>query len=203
MTKAQFIELIKGQLTSGDPSPDLHEKYHEKRIELFISMAFNDVIYQVFANNLDEKDLYVRTYSVDVQLDTTYDQYYATLPAQVLQLPKNSGIHKVSPVKENWSFVPINQLSEETFSELEVNKACREPSYYFSANRIYFQFYDWKQKMLKKARIDMVIPFEDYADTDQVLVPAGKESTILETVYALMGQQLTADHTQNLNDTQA
>ena len=202
MTKEQFIELIKGKLTGGNANPDLTEKYHEARIELFISLAFNDVIYQVFAQNLDDKDLYVRTYTVDVALDETYDQYYATLPANVIQLPNNSGIHKISPLKENWSFVPINQLSEEIFIELEVHKACQEPSYYFNNEKVFFQYYDWKNKHVKQVRIDMIIPFEDYADTDNVVVPAGKESAITDAVFKMMGEQLPTDHTNNLNDTQ-
>ncbi len=203
MTKEQFIELIKGQLTSADPNPDIHEKYHEKRIELFVSMAFNDIIYQVFANDMDDKDLYLRTYTVDVEFDTVYDQYFAEIPVQIIQLPKNLGIHKVSPVKQNWSFVPINQLSEEVFSELEVGTACQEHSYYYTANKIFFQFYDWKGEKINKVRLDVIIPFEEYADTDQLFIPAGKEEMILETVFSMMGVQRTADHTQNLNDTQA
>jgi hypothetical protein len=202
MTKEQFIELIKGKLTGGNSNPDLSEKYHEGRIELFIGLAFNDVIYQVFARNLDDKDLYVRAFTADVILDEQFDQYYAVLPAKVIQLPNNSGIHKVSPVKENWSFVPINQLSEEIFSELEVHNACKEPSYYFSAEKIFFQYYDWKNKHLKKVRLDIIIPFEEYADTDTVVVPAGKESAIIDNVFKMMSEQLPVDHTNNLNDTQ-
>ncbi len=202
MTKEQYIEIVKGILTSADPNPDVEEKYHEARIELFISMAFNDIIYQVFARNLDETDLYVRTYTVDVEFDTIYGQYFADLPARVLQLPRNMGIHKISPVRENWSFVPINQLSEEVFNELEVNNHCTEPSYFYTPKRVFFQNYDWKNRHIKKLRLDIVIPFEEYDDKDEIVIPAGKESTILGFVTQMLGQQLPADHTTNINDTQ-
>ena len=100
MTKEQFIELVKGKLTSADPNPDTQEKYHEARIELFISLAMNDIIYQVFYRNMDDKDLYVKTYTVDVEFDETYQQYFSDLPSNVIQLPNNAGIHKISPVQQ-------------------------------------------------------------------------------------------------------
>lgn len=203
MTKEQFIELVKGKLTSADPNPDIEEKYHSKRIELFISLAFNDVIYQVFARNLDEKDLYARSYTVDVLYDETYDQYYSTLPALVIQLPMNTGVHKISPLQESWSFLPINQLQEDVFSELEVNTICKDPSYYFNTNRVFYQYYDWKNQHIRQVKMDLIISFESYANTDIVVIPAGKESTIVDLVTQMMSQQLTADHTKNLNDTQA
>ena len=203
MTKEQFIELVKGKLTSADPNPDIEEKYDARRIELFISLAFNDVIYQVFARNLDEKDLYARSYTVDVEYDETYDQYYSDLPALVIQLPMNAGIHKISPLKEPWSFLPINQLSEDVFTELEVNQVCQDPSYYFNTTRVFYQYYDWKNCHIKQVEMDLIISFESYADTDIVIIPAGKESTVVEMVTQMLSQQLTADHTKNLNDTQA
>lgn len=202
MTKEQYIELIKGRLTSANANPDLTEKYHEARIELFINMAFNDIIYQVFVNNLDEKDLYVRTYTVDVNVDENCKQYSIDLPVNILQLPNNSGIHKISPVGENWSFNPITQLSEDVFSELEVNKVCKTPSYYFNTKKVFFQYYDWKNQHIKQVRLDVVLPFEEYADDDQVVIPAGKEAIVFDNVFQMMANQLTADHTNNLNELQ-
>jgi hypothetical protein len=202
MKKNQFIEIVKGILTGGDDSPDLQEKYHEARINLVASMAFNNIIYETFRLRLDEKDLYVRDFTVDVELNTDYDEYYALLPSPVVQLPRNSGIHKISPLKEKWSFNPIVRLAEDIFDELEVNDIDENPSYYLGSDRVVFQFFNWKQEHTKKVRMALVLPFESYKDTDEVVIPAGKEDLILQFVTQYMSKQNQGDDAPNLNETQ-
>lgn len=202
MKKEQFIEIVKGMLTGGDDSPDLQEKYHESRINLVASMAFNAAIYQVFYRQLDEKDLYTRDHSVEVKFDETFEEYYSDLPSSVVQLPNNSGIHKISPLKEKWSFNPINRLSEDVFDQLEVGKLDQNPSYYFNNTRVVYQYYDWKNCHIKRVRMAIVPPLEDYKDEDEMVIPAGKEDLLLQFVKQHLGNQLPADTSPNLNEKQ-
>lgn len=202
MKKNEFIEIVKGILTSGDDNPDLQEKYHENRINLVASLAFSNAIYEVFRNQLDEKDLYTRDYTVDVLYDETYDEYYSTLPATVMQLPMNAGIHKISPVKEKWSFNPINRLSEDVFAELEVGQVDKNPSYYLTSTRVTYQYYDWKNKHIQKVRMSLVPPLDEYADEDDLIIPAGKEDLLLSFTVQTLSQQLPEDDSPNLNQMQ-
>lgn len=202
MRKDQFIEIVKGILTSGDDSPDLQEKYHEARINLVASMAFSSAIYEVFRRKLDEKDLYTRDHDVDVLYDEVHDEYYSNLPSAIMQLPNNSGIHKISPIKEKWSFNPINRLSEDVFDELEVGSLDQNPSYYFTIERVVYQYYDWKQKHIQRVRMSVVPPLDAYQDSDTLVIPAGKEDLILQFTKEHLGNQLPADDSPNLNEAQ-
>jgi len=202
MTKEQFIEIVQGVLTSGDANPDLIEKYHTGRINLIASMAFSAAIYQVFYRQLDEKDLYARDYVAEVKYDEEFDEYYSDLPIVVIQLPRNSGVHKISPLREPMSFVPINSLAEDVFSQLEVGQTISDPSYYLRSKKVVYQYYDWKQKLVKKVRMRLVPPLEDYADDDEITIPAGKEDMILQFTTQILSGQLPTDNTPNQDDKQ-
>lgn len=202
MKKIEFIELVQHILTNGDMNPDLETKYHEGVVNLLASMAFSNAIYEVFRRQLDEKDLYTRRYQVTVLYDETTDEYYSELPALVMQLPMNSGIHKISPITERWSFNQINQQSEDVFDLLEVGQLVQDPSFWFDSTRIHYQYYNWKNQQIQKAHAWLVIPLEAYADEEQLVIPAGKEDLILQFVKDHLAQQLPGDDSQNLDEKQ-
>ena len=203
MKKNQFIEIVKGILTGGDPNPDLQEKYHESRIELVASMAFSNALYEVFRLQLDEKDLYTKDFVLDVQYDEQFEEYYSILPTAIMQLPDNSGIHEISPIKGGRSFEPTNRLSNNVFQDLEVGKIDQIPTYYpTSGRKIVYQYYDWKNKHIKKVRAAVVLGLEFYDSTDDLIIPAGKEDVIMQFVTQTLSNQLPTDDSPNLDDKQ-
>ena len=202
MKKGAFLELVQRFLTGGDLSPDLDEKYDTRIIEATITTAYANAMYQFSQLHVPELDLYTKRYIVDVNYDEEVDEYYSELPSPVAQMRMNTGIHKISPVKERWSFNPISQLSEDVFGALEVGRLAKDPSYYFDSTRVYYQYYDWKHKHIQKVRMFIIPPFDSYSDDDELLIPAGKEDMILQFVSQYLGSQGMSDDSPNLDEKQ-
>lgn len=204
MTKDQFIEIIKGRLTGGVSSPDLDEKYHPRRIELLASMAFKEAVYSAFNKRMDEKDLYTRRYKVSISKEEEEEggEYFSTLPVGIMELPDNAGVHKISSLDGVLSFHPVPRLADDVFSNLEVVKVDPSPSYHMEYNKIVYRFNDWKHFKLKNVFMWLVLPLESYEGTDELVIPAGRESLIMNFVFESLGKQLPADDIPNLKEEQ-
>lgn len=174
MTKEQLIELVTTKLSGGNKTPDQMGKYHPLVIEKYIEMAFNQIYYDTFRKNLSDLDIYAIAYdNVDVLFDSIRSVYYSNFPAQLVQLPNNAMIRKVSYQQDQSNeIVPVHDNSRDVFAGLEVGDVDMTSSYSVTGERI--EFIDYIEDF-DKVLIKAIPTFSELDDTTNIYIPSGKD----------------------------
>jgi hypothetical protein len=206
MTKAQLIELVKRNLQGGDGTPELRGRYHQREIELYISMAFDSLL----NNRLNERQEYreelglnnwkydglTKTYVVPILEDTVRDRRYSELPAHILSVVNNGGIRMICPVKEEQTqFFPRALTDTFLMDGLDVGQLTGMIYFNLERKNVYYSGdmdCTWENVLMKLA-----IKFEEFEDDDDIDIPDGKDLEIFQTVVQLMNAKRPLD---NVND---
>ena len=208
MTKSEIVELVKGWLSSESTTMDMMHRVDKRRLELYIDAAFRDVIFEVYKTNTQGLSLYARTYDgIAVSQDATTDTYTATLPKPVLQLPGVAqGIRRISIEDETTlDFVPLEADEFENFSMLDTGNAiiCDSIGYCLKNNLLveFFNFPDSRSGDL--LRMDIIIPFSEYGDSEDVPLPSGQNMNLITAVVNLLTGRPTVDLLNNNAEAEA
>jgi hypothetical protein len=166
MKKVELIELMRARFPNVQPG----------EIEFHIGRAINQIIYEVFRNDLSNLDLYTKEYTgVAVLQNPTTDEYYCLLPEQICQLPDHAeGVRRVRKMKsKSLDFVPIQKDSESTFEGM-IGVGDSTIGYSVSMDRIIWE----SDPQVTEVRMDLVIPFEKYDYEDNIYIPAGQDNNV-------------------------
>lgn len=176
MTKADLISFYKNSL----PLPDKTGKYHDNVIAYAIRMAYEQLLHDMYMMNPNNLDEYVVTLS-DVAT-VNGDRDYALLTKSFVKLPgKASGVRSVrsSGVK----FYPMTLAEYEQAQDLELWNAVGTAGYAVGQDRIYLHNlplgWAYVSDMID---IDIVQSFEEYASTDEIIIPNGQAERLSELV---------------------
>ena len=195
MTKNQFVEIVKRNLDGGDSPAELRSRYHEREIELYISMAFDAVLNRK-ENQTKELsaelgrdswkwDALTKAYTLDILQDTTRDRFYSVLPVNVLSVVNNNGIRMVCPTKEEAStFFPRWQLDTFLMDGLDVGLMTGLIYFTLEGDKIYYSGdidCNWKTVLAK-----LVLKFSEFDDTDEINIPEGKDMEIITMAMQLL-----------------
>ena len=190
MTKRNWIDLIIDWLAGGDAPTDVKGRYHPEIIGKHVAIAYNTIIHDAYnealsANDMSQLDNFTKAYSsVPVVLDSARDRYYSNFPAGVAKLPKNSSIRHISPMKDEANaFAYIENTSISVFSELEVSQVDDIPAYFVEGDKV---FYHWRNEMVETVLMKLVVPFDEFSDTDEVSIPAGKDQMVFGMIAELL-----------------
>ena len=200
--KIELIELIQHRL-EGEARTKGLGKYHKTVLAYFIGRAFNSLLIQVFRNNLSNFDAYTKWYKdVDIEYDSTIGIYYSVLPAPVIQLPRTGdGILQINDMlDQSIQYVPITNGELQNIDGLDIDTIDTVVGYTFKNGRVEYQGTDYDGSQSTYAdivRMLLVIPFEEYADTDYVQIPTGSDELLLQTVINLL---LGIPDSDNLNN---
>lgn len=203
--KIELIELIKHRLEGEAETKNLG-KLHNNVLAYFIGRAFNSLLIQVFRNNLSNFDAYTKWYkNVDIRYDSQTQIYYSVLPAPVIQLPrKGDGIMQINDMLDKTiQYVPMSNGELQNIEGLDVDTIDAVVGYVFKNGRVEYQGvvdYDGSQSTYSDVvRMLLVIPFEEYADTDYVQIPTGSDELLLQTVINLLINMPDSDNLNNNN----
>lgn len=192
MTKAEIISFVKNNLSKVDKT----NKYHNVVIEKAITIAFNQGYSNVFDQDPRLLDNYTRTYGaggtpIAIAADGDTGIYTATLPVPYVPFKdKRSGVRHVASVAPgSFKFYPITKkefdlLANTLTGELNAN----DPRGYYVVRGDSLEFYGADAVAAAGCRMDIVIPFDEHASSDQVLIPFAKDmELVLAVVEALKG----------------
>lgn len=203
MKKIEFIELVQDFLAGGDAGNEMRTRYHQKVIEKYISLAYNDVIRNVYLESLryskpDMLDVFTTPKFIDVSFDVDRQEYYSLLPTAITQIPDQAAIRLISPkTDQTLAFSYINNTSKSMWSVLEAgNLAYDVPDYYVENGKVFYNNFE-QYKTLTSLLIKIVVPFEDLDWDAEVPMAAGKEFVIMEMVAKLLASKLPDD---DIND---
>jgi len=198
MTKAEIIELVKGWLSSESTTMDMMHRVDKRRLELYISVSYQDMLYEMFKKNTEGLSLYVKTFKdVTVSQDTDTEVWSAEISASIMQLPGTaSAIRRISTNKgKTLEFVPVDAEIAEAIGMLDVSDVNINSCIgYCLRNNNLIEFINFPASLsATKLRIDALISFSSYADTDEVYLASGQANVLLQGVIGLLTGRKTVD----------
>jgi len=214
MVKAEIRSLIKNLL----PKHDKVGKYHSLILDAAIETVINELYHEVFADNPLTLQRFTKPYGYTVPLVVNYEAssglYYTTLPANIVVLPdKASGVRRVSsPLQGGMSFFPMDAREHDLIlSGSYANTVTSKVGYCVTPTRV--EFYKANAATLTNGvRMDLIVPFSVYADTDQVVIPEigdlsssnpykqKNAQTLVQRVLAILGVIGSVDQLDNNSD---
>lgn len=202
MKKNQLIELVKRNLGGGDSPSELRGRYHEREIELYLTLAFNSFLNRnatqkaELASELGRDawkfDALTKVYTLDILKDATRNRYYSELPIHVLSISNNDGIRMVFPTQEEKSaFIPRRQLDTFLMDGLDVNQLSGMIYYSLEGNKLWYSGdidSCWTSVMAK-----LVLEFNEFDDEDDINIPDGNDMQIVQMAIQMLQQKAPAD----------
>ena len=179
MTKAEIRSMVRNRLMRIDQTA----KFHDKVLDSWIERVANQVMHDAFNKNLTNYDFYTRQYE-GVTVVKTGDIPYSTLPASVVQLPDRAeGVRKIQTTAgSGLEFVPVAMEDQELYLALEVGIIDTTIGYDVKQERVYY-FGD--MSLIDEVDMWLVIPFTAYADTDEFVIPSGKDGQFFDQIVKL------------------
>ena len=205
MKKKAFIELIQTQVAGGAVPADLESRLHPLVIGAMVDVVYESIIYKISGNALryrdwGQLDQYCRPYkNVAILKDEDRNEWYSILPASVIQLPRNRGIHQISPMKDQVNkFKYSDNNSVDIWDELEAQKVVDYTSFYVESNRVYYRKFD-ENYVLPGLLFKLLTPLSEFDDDDEIGIPGEKSIDIFTFVTELLTKRAPETNT-NEND---
>jgi hypothetical protein len=192
MTKRDLISFYRNSL----PAPDKTGKYHPQIISYAVRMAYEQLLYDMYLINPKNLDEYVVTLN-DLAV-VKGDRDYITLDKSFIKLPgKGSGVRSVHTVFlpaalsdiDDVYFFPMTLQEYEQAQNSDMWATGEAVGYAVGQGKIYLHNLpvDWDY-LSGSVSADIVQSFEEYADTDEVMMPHGQAERLTELVVQYLGK---------------
>lgn len=173
-------------------------EYHKEVIDRAIEKAINQLYTETFLRDQLSIQRYTKrfgtTTSITVNLDASAGIYYSDYPSGVMpiSLPdKASGVRRVTSVAQGGiKFFPMDQREMELVENGSFFSSTSDViGYVPTRERIEY----WNMTAAIAAdgvRMDCVVPFSDYSESDQILMPENPSSegaTFTDLVLTILG----------------
>lgn len=173
MVKAEIRSLITNLL----PKYDKTNKYHPSVVNAAIERVLIEMYQEVFYENPLALQRFTKPYGYTVALAVSSEAstglYYTTLPAKVVPFKdKSSGVRRIStPVQGAFTFFPTDQREMDYLQNgSNADTVTSKIGYVVTPTRV--EYYNISGAVRTSGvRMDIVIPFSTYLDTDEVLIP--------------------------------
>ena len=191
MTKAEIISFVKNNLIKIDKT----NKYHPAVIEKAITLAFNQGYNDVFDKDPRQLDNYTVTYGgagtpVAISLNAHTSIYSSTIPVEYVPFKdKNSGVRNIATeVQSSTKFYPVSKKEFEILPNTLIGEMnTNDPRVYYVVRNGSIEYYGLPAAvMLNGVRMDIVQPFDAYSDTDNIIIPFGKDVQLVGAVVEIL-----------------
>jgi hypothetical protein len=173
MIKKEIISFVKGHLPLEDATQRFHNRWIISVIERTLIEMYAD-LYKINPYLLDKYTVqYGVTTPIAITLEASSGIYYSTLPVQIVNLPdKQSGCrHIYSAVQSSNMFVPMVAREADIIFNTDVAIVSGKIGYRTRQDtRVDY----WNTNAVVRnagVRVDLLIPFSVYLDTDVVQIP--------------------------------
>ena len=202
ITKKQLSDYIRDIKFGGDPT--LSGKIHPTMIWKTADIVIGKMIEAAMFKNQDSNGYeingdFISTYTADVLNNTERDEKYSKLPAQVISLKNNRGMHRVSELKnkEN-AFAQTGNGSNDIFSILDVHYVNTKTEFYMEADRIYYRNIG---TTVEKVLIKMVAGISNLDPDATIPIPASLEDDFIERVSEILTEARVLPKDKNNDNT--
>ena len=205
MIKSEIRSIFRNLL----PKQDKTNKWHDKVIDAAIEKVLSEIYNEVFFKNPTELQRYTKEYGYTTALvitsEATTGLYYTALPAAIIPFPdKASGVRRIStPIQGGMMFFPIDAREMDYIkSGSYTDSVTSKIGYLVTPTRI--EFYNVSGAVLTSGcRMDLIIPFSVYTDTDTVPIPEVARQdgqTFIDRVLRILGVVRPVDNKDDNSD---
>lgn len=183
MTKGQLIELAQRTL-----SAQLKEEFDKRIVTLWLSLAYNQMLHDTSKTMGFATEFYAKEYS-SVAVSGVSGAYYAELPAQIVHLENfGSGVVNVSTKSDtHMIFLPTTKNGLRYFNGAEVGTSITDQVFYtVDYDRISFSDNLSTDIATAGVRMNLVVSFDEWDDTDNINIPGGKDYDFISLAINLM-----------------
>lgn len=207
MTKEELIALVRQRGEGGNPVASLNGKLHRVIVEKTLETIFTDLVWATYQSgerdgDYSQVDNYIKRYVQPVLVIEASGEKYCELPVTPVPLPDNFGLRQIcSPYNQAQSFAPLDNVSDPVWAELEANYVDGTPGYKMEGNSIYFD-----QKFpygLENVMLKIIVPFSALGDTEEVFVPGGNNTMIIEKAVQLILNEPPSKNQDDMTTKQA
>jgi hypothetical protein len=168
---------IRGYILGFVGREDATQRFHPRWVDSVIERVLLEMYAELFKVNPLLLDKYTKQFGVPTALtiasETGTGLYYTTLPAQVVSLPdKASGVRHIYPFTPTGDiFMPMDAREASLVANTDVNIVNSKIGYRVRQDKR-VDYYKMNVTVLNVGvRMDLLIPFSEYLDTDNVLIP--------------------------------
>jgi len=206
MTKQEIRSLVKNILPKFSQGSEYHSEVLDRAIEKVISQLYTET----FLRDPHSLQRYVKRYGgggtpVAVSYDGNATIYYSNYPTGINPIPipdKASGVRRISTkAQTGTTFYPMDQREMDLiYNSINTSSVNNKIGYVVTQDRI--EYYAMTAAIAAVGvRMDILVPFSDYADTDQVLIPEMPDSDgtsftdmVLKILVVIQPQETTDDN---------
>lgn len=188
MTKAEYIDLIRGIVDPSGRNP----RYRPQFVEACIEMVYNQFTYNLTEDKYIDFDFLTKEYtSQTVTLDATTDRYYTLLPAPLvpLKIPSEAVRHVGSNQDVSCDFMPMRETDWELFSTLLSHSNDTTIGYIARYDRIWFNESMSSSIANAGVRLVLAVPFRSFTYDEHVNLPVGGVELVTNAINMLNGVQ--------------
>lgn len=189
MIKTEIRSLVLNSLAKYDST----NKFHPRFLDAMIEKTLNEMYTEVFMANPLNLQRYTCEYGylvpLAVLLEVTSGIYYTTLPKNIVSFnDKATGVRRVAPATQTGiKFYPMDAREWDlAMGGSFVNYVKNIIGYIVNSARV--EYYGMTGAVITSGvRMDIVIPFSEYTDTDVVLIPEhldGEGKGLIDRVVA-------------------
>lgn len=196
------------------PREDKTEKYHPRLVDACIEDVLKEMYSTLYAIKPSLLDNYTKTYGattpIVISLEASSGMYYSTLPVTICNLPsKSSGVRHIYPVVQTGNqFQPMDAREADMIFNTDIAVVSSKIGFRVRQDsRVDY----WNTNAVVRAsgvRMDLLIPFSQYLDTDVVNIPEFTEKqggAFAQRVLTILGVvppvDLTDDNAENKQQT--
>ena len=208
MTKGEMRSMVQHALAEIDKTA----KYHDKTVDVAIEHSINQFIYDIYRKDYRDLDQYIREYGSEVALEVeenvSTEQYYTNLPAPYVVFPdKESGVRYVIGHNADKTILyPMSMREMLMADRTYLGSAFAEDgdpftrSFYAVQGRKIIYYNTNSDLRHAGVRVGLVIPFSEYADTEEVPVPFGQGDRIFLSALQKLVNKPATDLVDNNKD---
>jgi hypothetical protein len=184
----------------GVVQADKVKKIHDETLAYVIGNVRNQLLQRVWQANPLSLGMYTKTYGTVActSQDSDSNIYYSTLPAKIVEFPDpQSGVRKITQkTAQDVLFIPDYSENLDIWEGTELETISDTIFYCVRNGRVEYKNMD---TTISQVRMDIIIPFEVYGDTDQVPMPPGSEANIMNLVKKYMFETPMSDLSNDNN----
>jgi hypothetical protein len=192
MIKTEIISYVKGFL----PREDATQRYHSAWVERVIERVLIEMYSDLYKYNPHLLDNYTKTFGavtpIAISLEATSGIYYSTLPVNIVNIAcKGSGVRHIYPVQQTGNqFQPMDAREADMVFNTDVAIVTNKIGYRVRQDsRV--DYYNMSSVIVTSGvRMDLLVPFSVYTDTEVVLIPDLNEKqggTFINRVLPILG----------------
>lgn len=172
MVKSEIRSLVKNGLRRYDKNAVTHDRVIDANCEAVLNVMYNEV-FRMSPHSLQRM---TKGYGYDAALtvltEDTTGIFYTTLPENIVYFPdRASGVRRVATSTQTTiKFYPMDQREWDLIGSGYGGSVKDKIGYIVTPRRV--EFYGMTTEVRNAGvRMDLIIPFSEYADTDVVLYP--------------------------------